>query len=278
MIDPNTLPADIRAPYENLRSIIEGYGSMVVAFSGGVDSGLLACVARDVLVDRMLSVIAVSPSLPERDEAEAVAFLEERRIPFVRVATNEIDNDAYIKNTPERCYHCKGELFSKLRELAASRGFGHVAYGSNVDDGEDYRPGHAAADENGVVAPLVEAGLGKYAIRRLARALGLAMWDKPASPCLASRIPYFEEVTREKLGQIDAAERALKENGFPVCRVRHHGRTARVEVPIEEHPRLVDGDEWAVLVKRIKAAGFDDVALEPEGFRSGRLNDMLKRT
>ena len=277
MIGRNDAHADVEAARSRLRSALERHESLVIAFSGGVDSALLARAARDVLGDRMLAVIASSPSLADAEEADAIEFLRSHAIPFERIVTDELENEAYAANGPDRCYHCKRELFTMLREIAIERGFAAVAYGANADDDGDYRPGAKAAEEMAVVAPLAEAGIGKQAVRDLARALGLPIWDKPSSPCLASRIPYYERVTREKLAQIERAERALKSRGFRVCRVRHRGDSASIEVPLEDHPRIRSEAVWPGLVAEIRAAGFRAATLDESGFRSGRLNDALEQ-
>jgi uncharacterized protein len=248
---------------------------MVVAFSGGVDSCLLAYAAREVLGDRMLAVIAVTPSLPRYEEDEAVAFLRLHGIPFERIVTNEIDDDAYRANNPDRCYHCKSELFGKLETLARSRGFACVAYGANLDDGSDFRPGMSAAEEKHIAAPLAGAGLDKGSVREISRSLGLSSWDKPASPCLASRIPYYEEVTREKLSRVEKAESVLRAQGFKVCRVRCHGDVGRIEVPLADQARLLEEGVRRAVVDGVREAGFRFVAVDLEGFRSGRLNEAL---
>jgi len=275
MTEPNMSRADLGAVRDRLSAILRRYGSMVVAFSGGVDSALLAFVAHEVLGERMLAVIASSPSLPGDEEEEAIDFLRTQRIPFERIVTHEIESEAYARNNPDRCYHCKTELFGRLREIASSRGYSVVAYGANADDNGDYRPGTAAAAESSVAAPLIEAGLDKRLVRELAKSFDLPLWDKPSSPCLASRIPYYQEVTTEKLARIERAERVLKDRGFRTCRVRHLGDLGRVEVPVEDHPRIKEAAVWRAVVDGIKAAGFRYVTLDVEGFRSGRLNDAL---
>ncbi len=273
MIRRSSMPGDLERPYEKLREVLSRYGSMVIAYSGGVDSGLLTYVARDILGDRMVAVTGESPSLSGRERSAAIEFLADHGIPHRAVDTHELADDGYRRNNPDRCYFCKAELFALLRVVANDAGFGHIAHGANLDDLGDHRPGSRAADELGVVAPLVEAGLDKRTIRRLARALGLPLWDKPAAPCLASRIPYYQEVTREKLAQIEAAEYVLKDLGFAVCRVRHHGPEARIEIPVAEHNRIRSRGVWARVVVGLGDAGFQSVVLEEDGFRSGRLND-----
>jgi uncharacterized protein len=275
MIGVNALSGESKTAYEDLRSVLLKHDSMIVAYSGGVDSSLLAYAAREVLGDRMIAVVAASPSLARSEEDDALAFLKAHGIPFERIVTDELENDAYRKNDPDRCYHCKTELFARLQKLAASRDFSCVAHGANADDEDDYRPGMLAANEKRVIAPLIEAGLRKRSIRDLAKALGLELWDKPASPCLASRIPYYQEVTREKLAQIEKAERVLKDNGFRICRVRHHGDIGRIEIPAGDHTRILEPGVWPVIVRGVKDAGFRYVALDLEGFRTSRFNEML---
>jgi len=267
------MPTDLERPYEALRDVLSRYDSMVIAYSGGVDSGLLTYVARDVLGDSMIAVIGESPSLPGRERSAALSFLASHDIPYRAIDTHELAAEGYRRNNPDRCYFCKAELFERLGAVADDEGFSHIAHGANTDDLGDHRPGSRAATEQGVVAPLVEAGLDKKTIRRLAQVLGLSLWDKPAAPCLASRIPYFEEVTREKLARIEAAEDVLKDLGFAVCRVRHHGLEARIEIPAEEHGRILSREVWARVVAGLEEAGFRSAVLQEDGFRSGRLND-----
>ena len=189
-----------------------------------------------------------------------------------------MDDERYRANGPDRCYFCKSELFSAISAAGSLRRFPRVAYGANIDDAGDYRPGARAASEHEIVAPLAEAGYGKQLIRDTARGLGLEVWDKPAAPCLASRVPYFSEVTPAKLRQIEVAETALRDAGFRACRVRHHGETARIEVPAADLGRLRVEPVWSAVEREIRAAGFDRVEIEAEGLRSGRLNDALKDT
>jgi uncharacterized protein len=269
------LDADVRIHVERLARVIRAHGPMVVAYSGGVDSGLLAWVAHRVLGDGMRCVIGISPSLSAREERAAVEFLHTHGIPFEGIETREMDDERYRANAPDRCFHCKNELFDRIDTSQLSRRFSCVAYGANLDDRSDHRPGARAAREHGVVAPLMEAGYDKARVRQVARALGLDLWDKPAAPCLASRVPYFSSVTPEKLEQIAKAEAVLKDLGFHVCRVRHHGEMARVELPRDDHARARESATWAVVVNGIRAAGFKQVELEPDGFRSGRLNDAI---
>jgi len=275
--DPDAIAPDVSDALERLASVIEACGPMTVAYSGGVDSGLLSWVAHRVLGERMMCVIGVSASLGSGEERDAVAFLEAHGIPYARIATREVDDPRYRANAPDRCFHCKTELFERIESAPESRRFPCIAYGANLDDRHDHRPGARAADERGVVAPLVDAGFDKALVRRAARALGLSLWDKPAAPCLASRIPYFSEVTPAKLRQVDAAEAVLRDHGFRVCRVRHHGDRARIELPTADHERARDRATWRAIVNGIVAAGFKHVELEPDGFRSGRLNDALGR-
>lgn len=273
---PADFPADLRAPLARLEAVIGARGPMVVAFSGGVDSGLLAYVAHRVLGGRMACVIGVSPSLAAGEEEAALAFLDRHGIAHARIATGEVADPRYRANGPDRCYFCKAELFARIEAAPEARAFPLLAYGANADDRFDHRPGARAAEEHGVCAPLAEAGFSKDLVRRTARSFALSLWDKPASPCLASRIPYHREVTEEKLRQVDRAEMVLKSLGFGVCRVRHFGETARIEVPLEEHPRLHAPEVWSRVADGIIEAGFLNVEVDARGLRSGGLNDAWR--
>jgi pyridinium-3,5-biscarboxylic acid mononucleotide sulfurtransferase len=261
---------------QRLVAILRDLDRVAVAYSGGVDSAFLLRAARDVLGDRAVGVLAWSESM-DRGEYEAARKLAGDLGADLRIIeTRELDNPAYLRNDADRCYHCKTELFLKVRALAAAEGIAHVLDGSNVDDLGDYRPGARARTERGVRSPLQEAGLTKEEIRRHSRTLGLPTWDKPAAPCLSSRIPYGSEVTDEKLRQVEAAEGALRTLGFREVRVRHHGPVARIEIPRADFPRLLDEAVRADAEARIRAAGFLFVALDIGGLRSGSLNAVLK--
>lgn len=261
---------------DQLRALIRSYESCVVAYSGGVDSVLLALVAHQELGARALAAIADSASLPRRELAEALDLAEKFAFPVRVVKTAEFQNDSYLANPVNRCYFCKHELFTELEVLAKTEGFKVLAYGENASDVGDHRPGAKAAGEFSVRAPLKEAGLTKAEIREASAALGLPTAEKPQMACLSSRIPYGEAVTPQKLLMIEAAENALRDQGFFDVRVRHHelknGALARIEVGPEELPRLVHNGASAAVIKACKQAGYQHVTVDLEGYRRGSLN------
>jgi uncharacterized protein len=264
---------------EPKRSLLEAslgkLGSLLVAYSGGVDSAYLAWVARRALGDRMLAVIADSPSLARTQLSDAIAFAQEQSIPLEVVATSELDRPEYIRNDSGRCFFCKDELFTLMEALCQARGFDAIAYGVNLNDQGDFRPGQKAAANHHVRAPLLDAGLTKDEIRLLARQAGLRIWDKPASACLSSRIEYGRPVTREALAVVEKGEDALRALGFRQFRVRHHGEIVRIEISREELPHALDPALAAQLASTFKALGFKFVTLDLEGFRSGSMNALL---
>jgi uncharacterized protein len=261
--------------FVRLVEILRSLESVAVAYSGGADSAFLLRVARGVLGPRATGVLAVSESLDRNELEAAKSTAEAMGVPITIIETHEYENAEYRKNDGSRCYHCKTELFAEVRRFAAREGIPYVLDGSNADDVGDYRPGLRARDEQGVRSPLLEAGLDKAAVRRYSRALGLPTWDKPAAPCLSSRIPYGSEVTHEKLRQVESAEKGLRGLGFRVLRVRHHGEVARIEVPAAEIPLFADPALRARVASVIKGAGFLFVAVDLEGFRSGSMNAAL---
>lgn len=256
---------------EKLRAL----GRTLVAYSGGVDSAFLAWAARQVLGKKMLAVIADSPSLARTHLADAVAFAREQNIPLEVISTAELENPEYTRNDASRCFHCKDELFTVMEKFRAGRNFDSIAYGVNVDDQGDFRPGQAAAKRHHVAAPLLEAGLTKQEIREMARAAGLRVWDKPASACLSSRIEYGRPVTRESLSVVEQGEDALRALGFRQFRVRHHGEMVRIEIAREEMPAALAPEMAARFTQIFKGLGFKFVTLDLEGFRSGSMNTLL---
>jgi pyridinium-3,5-biscarboxylic acid mononucleotide sulfurtransferase len=250
-------------------------GSVLVAYSGGVDSAYLAYAAHSVLGDKMVAVLADSASLSRRHLREAVAFAAAHSIPLVCVPTGELASEEYARNDASRCFHCKDELFTVLERERATRGMAHVIYGLNADDTRDYRPGQKAAAQHAVLAPLAEAGLTKEDVRALAHAAKLEVWDKPASACLASRIEYGRRVTPEVLQQVEDAEDALLALGLRRFRVRHHGAVARVEIAPEEMDGALNGAMLGRIGKAVRAAGFQYAAIDCDGYRSGSMNEVL---
>jgi uncharacterized protein len=251
-------------------------GRVLVAFSGGVDSSYLAWIAHRTLGDEgALAVTAVSPSYPAAHRRMAEDVVRSFGLPHRFVDTHEMDDDAYRANRPDRCYHCKSELFDVLGRLRDTLGFDAVAYGVNTDDTGDFRPGHRAAAEHGVLSPFLDVGLSKEAIRALSRAAGLPTADLPSSACLSSRLPYGTEVTPERLRQVEEGEERLRALGFRQVRLRHHGELARVEIDPVELPRALDPERARAIVAAVKPLGFRYVALDLEGYRTGALNEVL---
>lgn len=260
---------------ERLVAHLAPFGSAVVAFSGGADSALVAWAAHAALGARALAVTARSESLAPHEADAARALAARIGIAQQEIAYSELAIPGYADNPPDRCYLCKGELFRHLAVVAAERGFATILDGSNADDDGDYRPGRRACAELAVRSPLAEIGLGKAAVREALKALGVPVWDKPSNPCLSSRVPYGESITREKLEQIGRAEAALRDLGFRELRVRHHGSTARIELPRAEMARVLSDGLADEIVARVRAAGFAFVALDLEGLRTGSLNRLL---
>jgi uncharacterized protein len=250
----------------------------MVAYSGGVDSAFLAATAHRVLGSRMIAVLADSPSLARRDFEQACEFARAQGIPLRIIATEELSRPEYQRNDAHRCFHCKDELFGAMETLGASLGFENIAYGMNVDDTRDFRPGQRAAEEHAVLAPLAEAGLTKIEIRALAKAAGYSLWDRPAAPCLSSRVEYGRAVTPEILAQVEKAEESLRQLGFRELRVRHHGELARVEIARGELPRALTMEMLDAITVALKLAGFQYVTLDCVGFRSGAMNEVLGST
>ena len=260
---------------ETLRSTILSLESLLVAYSGGTDSAYLAYVAHEVLGDRMLAVIADSASLPRRELAAALAFAEQHAIPIHILQTQELDDPNYARNDKNRCFHCKDELFTQMEKTRAALGFAHLAYGMNLDDHGDFRPGQKAAAMHNALAPLAAANLTKQEIRTLAREAGLTLADKPASACLSSRIEYGRPVTAENLSQVERAEDAMHALGFPHVRVRHHGELARVEIAREDLPRALTMAMLDQITSALRPLGFIYITLDTQGYRSGSMNDLL---
>jgi uncharacterized protein len=279
--EPRTLPDEPAGSVEAalrlsaLERALAGLGSLMVAYSGGVDSAFLAATAHRVLGTRMLAVLADSPSLARRDLEQACAFATSIGMPLRVVNTDELERPEYQRNDANRCFHCKDELFAVMGRLGSELGFAAIAYGMNADDTRDYRPGQRAAEEHAVLAPLADAGLTKLDVRTLAKAAGYSLWDRPAAPCLSSRVEYGRTVTREVLQQVERAEESLRQIGFREFRVRHHGDLARVEIARTELPRALQMETLDAITAALKQAGYQYVTLDTTGFRSGSMNAIL---
>ncbi len=266
---------ELQQKLEELRGALGAMDSLMVAYSGGTDSAYLAYEAHRALGDRMLAVIADSPSLPRGELAAALDFAAEHGIPVYILQTRELDDPEYARNDGDRCFHCKDELFTQMEAARVKLGFAQIAYGRNLDDDGDLRPGQRAAAMHQALAPLAEARLGKQEIRRLAREAGLKVADKPASACLSSRIEYGRRVTVENLSQVERAEDAMHALGFLHVRVRHHGELARVEIAREDLPRALTLPMLDRITAALRPLGFVYVTLDTEGYRTGSMNDVL---
>jgi pyridinium-3,5-biscarboxylic acid mononucleotide sulfurtransferase len=266
---------DVERKFEKLMEILGRFESMIVAFSGGVDSAFLLWAAHHKLGSRVVAVTAESVIYPVSETERARAFAKNLGVEHIVIRSNEMEIPGFVQNGPERCYHCKRAMIEKLHEVASSRGIRWIAHGANADDPEDFRPGLRAAEEEGIFAPLLEAGLTKEDIREISRAKNLPTWDLPTMACLATRIPYGTRITAQKLAAVRDAEQCLERLGFGRSRVRHHGTTARIEIPTELFERMIDPDLRTAIVEAFRSIGFFHVALDLEGYVSGKMNREL---
>src|SRR5713101_4719758 len=273
--DLEVLDAETRVKYEHLQTILRDMESVLVAYSGGVDSALLLKVASDVLSTRAMGVIASSPAYAAEETEEALAVAEQMGIPVITLETHELEDERYVANDFNRCYFCKTELFTQLEPLAKQHNLRHIAYGVNKDDDGDFRPGQRAAREFSVRGPLKEAGMGKREIRAVARLLGVPVWDKPAMACFSSRIPYGSKVDVASLQMIYKAEKLLRDLGFHQLRVRHHDKIARIEVERSELPRLIEDEMSRIVTEGLRKIGYTYVTVDLLGYRSGSMNESF---
>ena len=271
---PGAVP-DTQSKLHALEAQLRQLGSVMVAYSGGVDSAFLAATAHRVLGDHMLAVLADSPSLARRDMEQALSFAQTIAMPVRVIQTEELSKPEYQRNDANRCFHCKTELFDGMQKLGQELGYANIAYGMNADDTRDFRPGQRAAQEHEVLAPLADAGLTKLEVRALAKDAGYSLWDRPAAPCLSSRVEYGRPVTREVLAQVEQAEDSMRQLGFREFRVRHHGELARVEIARSEMPRVLSMEMFDAITAALRSAGFQYITLDCAGFRSGSLNAVL---
>ena len=275
--DMEVLDAETQAKYAHLQALLRDMGSVLVAYSGGVDSALLLRVAHDVLGAGAMGALAISPAYGPEETGEAMAVAEQMGIPVITLETHELEDERYVANDFNRCYFCKTELFTQLEPIAHKHNLRYIAYGVNKDDDGDFRPGQRAAREFNVRGPLKEAGMGKREIRAVARLLGVPVWDKPAMACFSSRIPYGSKVDIASLQMIYKAEKLLRELGFHQLRVRHHDKIARIEVERSELPRLIEDEMSRIVTEGLRKIGYTYVTVDLLGYRTGSMNESFMK-